>query len=77
MSRKYLVIRRYIPFSGRTNVFPAILAYYSLYKFSFFQKKFGARRARAKLRALKKQAHFSSVAKSGRNKKKFLQKFGE
>ena len=43
---------------------------------NFFQKIFGARRARAKLRALEKRASFSSVAKSGRNKKTFLQKSG-
>ena len=45
-----------------------------LYKVKFFQKIFGARRARANLRALDKRAHFSSVAKSGRKKKTFLQK---
>jgi len=44
---------------------------------NFFQKIFGARRARAKLRALEKRASFSSVAKSGRNKNTFLQKCGE
>ena len=49
----------------------------SLYEFKFFQKNFGARRARAKLRALEKRAHSSSVAKSGRNKKTFLQKCEE
>ena len=43
-----------------------------LYKFKFFQKTFGARRARAKLRALEKRAYFLSVAKSGRNKKNFF-----
>ena len=47
-----------------------------LYELKFFQKYFGARRARAKLRALEKRAYFSSVAKSGRNKKN-LQKCEE
>jgi len=65
---------------GQTNVFPAILSLQMLRPFmnsNFFQKIFGARRARAKLRALEKRAHFSSVAKSDRNKKTFLQKCGE
>jgi len=44
---------------------------------NFFQKIFGTRRARAKLRALEKRASFSSVAKNGRSKKTFLQKCGE
>ena len=49
-----------------------------LYEFKFFSKNFWrATRARAKLRALEKRASFSSVAKSGRNKKTFLQKCGE
>ena len=80
MSAKYLEIRCDRPFSGRTNVFPAILILQMLSPFmnsNFFQKIFGARRARAKLRALEKRASFSSVAKSGRNKKTFLQKCGE
>ena len=68
------------PFSGQTNTFPAILILQMLspsINSNFFQKIFGARRARAKLRALEKRASFSSVAKSGRNKKTFLQKCGE
>ena len=72
MSAKYLEISCDRPFSGRTNVFPAILILQMLSPFmnsNFFQKSFGAR-ARAKLRALEKRASFSSVAKSGRNKKK-------
>ena len=78
MSANYLDIRWNMSFSGRTKVFPAILNLQMLSPFIktiFFQKIFGARRARAKLRALKKRAYFSNVAKSGRNKKIFLQKF--
>ena len=73
MSRKFRVIHWNIPFSGRTNVSPAILSLQMLGPFmnsNFFQKIFGARRA------LEKRASFSSVAKSGRNKKTFLQKCG-
>ena len=80
MSRKYLEIRWKGSFSGRTKVSPPILILQMLSPFmnsKFFQKNFGARRARAKLRALAKRAHFSSVAKSGRNKKIILQKCGE
>ena len=80
MSCMFLLIPCDRPFSGRTNVFPAILILQMLSPFmnsNFFQKIFGARRARAKLRALEKRASFSSVAKSGRNKKSFLQKCGE
>ena len=74
MSRKFREIPCDRPFSGRTNVFPAILILQMLspsMNSNFFQKIFGARRARAKLRALEKRASFSSVAKSGRNKKLF------
>ena len=73
MSANYLKIRWYRPFPGQINVFPAILILKMLTPFmnsNFFQKSFGAR-ARAKLRALEKRASFSSVAKSGRNKKLF------
>ena len=80
MSAKYLEIPCDRPFPGRTNVFPAILSLQMLGLFmntKFFQKIFGARRARAKLQALAKRAYFSSVAKSGRNKNFFLQKCGE
>ena len=80
MSAHYLEMAWNLPFSGRTKVFSAILLLQILSPFiksKFFQKIFGARRARAKLRALEKRASFSSVAKSGRNKKTFLQKCGE
>ena len=80
MSANFLEIPCDRPFSGRTKVSPDILSLQMLSPYinsNFFQKIFGARRARAKLRALEKRAYFSSVAKSGRNKKIFLQKFGE
>ena len=80
MSRKFRVIPCDPPFLGRTKVFPAILILQilsSLMNSNIFQKMFGARRACAKLRALEKRVSFSSVAKSGRNKKTFLQKCGE
>ena len=75
MSRKFRLIRCDRPFPGQTNSFPAVLILQMLspsMNSNFFQKCFGARRARAKLRALEKRAHFSSVAKSGRNKKNFF-----
>ena len=77
MSANFLEIRCDRPFSGRTKVSPDILNLQMLSPFikSNFFKKFLARGARAKLRALKKRAYFSSVAKSDRNKKIFLQKF--
>ena len=80
MLGKFREIRCDRPFSGRTKMFPAILILQMLSPFmnsNFFQKIFGTRRARAKLRALEKLAYFSSVAKSCRNKKTFLQKCGE
>ena len=80
MSAHYLEMPWNIQFSGRTNNFPAVLILQMLslsMNSNFFQKIFGARCARAKLRALEKRARFSSVAKSGRNKKTFLQKCGE
>ena len=80
MSAHYSTLRCYLPFSGRTNSFPAVPILQMLspsMNSNFYQKSFGARCARAKLRALQKRAHFSSVAKSGRNKKTFLQKCEE
>ena len=79
MSAKYLDIRWNMSFSGRTKVFPAILILQMLSPFiksKFFQKFFGARHARAKLRALAKRAYFLSVAKNGRNKKIFYRNLG-
>ena len=76
MSAHYWKMGCDIDFSGRTKVFPAILILQMLSFFmnsNFFQKIFGARRARAKLRALEKRASFSSVAKSGRNKNFFAE----
>ena len=79
MSAHYSTLRCYLPFSGRTNSFPAVLILQMLSPFmnsKFFSKNIW-RAARAKLRTLEKRAYFSSVAKSGRNKKTFLQKCGE
>ena len=76
MSRKFREIPCDPPFPGQTNIFPAILILQILSLFmnsKFFQKSFGAQRARAKLRALEKRAYFSSAAKSGRNKKQIAE----
>ena len=75
MLAKFREIRCDRPFSGRTKVFLVILILQMLSSFinSNFFKKFLARGARAKLRVLEKQAYFSSVAKSGRNKNKFTE----
>ena len=79
MSAHYSKMRWYLQFSNQTNVFPVILILQMLSPLmnsNFFQKMFGARRACAKLRALEKRVSFSSVAKNGRNKKKFAEIWG-
>ena len=61
-----------MPFSGRTNVFPAILILQMLspsINSNFFQKMFGARRARAKLRALENEHLFRVLQKVAATKK--------
>ena len=74
MSAHYLEMAWNLPFSGRTKVFPAILILQMLSLFmnsNFFQKIFGARRARAKLRALKNEHIFRVLQKVAATKKLF------
>ena len=80
MSRKYLVIRGVIPFSGRTNVFPCHSDFTDvepLYEFKFFSKKFW-RAARAReITSPRKTSIFFECCKKWPQQKNFFAEMWE